>query len=447
MNQYPKKYSNNKWIGYIPKGWKIVNFKQAFKIIYRYPTYYDIEYVEEGISEIRGEALQENGLIMKLEDERYISEETNNLFPSTRLKEGDLVISVRGTMGKVGYVDRRYEGANITANLLRLSPWRHLTHGYYLRYYFLSHLFNQYLEAYSPQTTIKTITMPQLTKIPIVLPPLDLQDETAKYLDKQCAAIDKVIEIKKEQLTILDELRKSTIHKAVTKGLDDNVELVDSGVEWIGKVPNGWKVKRIKRFAKVKRGASPRPIEDQIYFDDDGEYAWVRIQDVTASERYLENTRQRLSELGSSLSVKQFPGDLFISIAGTVGKPVITKIKCCIHDGFIWFENPIFNKEYLYYIFISEGPYQGLGKLGTQLNLNTDTVGQIFIPAPSLDVQGEIVASLDDKCREIKELANNIENQITVLESYRKSLIHECVTGKRRIIKDDLKELANVSGS
>ena len=159
----------------------------------------------------------------------------------------------------------------------------------------------------------------------------------------------------------------------------------DSGVEWIGAIPEDWNVIRIKRLSPVKRGASPRPIHDPKYFDIDGEFAWVRIADLSASEKYLETTTQTLSELGASLSVKRFPGDFFLSIAGTVGKPIITKIKCCIHDGFVYFPQLNINPEYLYYIFSTGLPYQGLGKWGTQLNLNTDTVGEIFIPVPNDD--------------------------------------------------------------
>jgi hypothetical protein len=95
--------------------------------------------------------------------------------------------------------------------------------------------------------------------------------------------------------------------------------------------------KKGKAALPCRRGASPRPIEDSIYFDDEGEYAWVRIADVTASERYLEATTQRLSKLGKAKSVAIEPGELFLSIAATVGKPIITKIKCCIHDGFVYF--------------------------------------------------------------------------------------------------------------
>jgi type I restriction enzyme S subunit len=85
----------------------------------------------------------------------------------------------------------------------------------------------------------------------------------------------------------------------------------DSGIEWIGKVPESWLLKKLRWITSVKRGASPRPIDDEKYFQEDGEYAWVRIADVSACERYLEKTTQRLSELGASLSVKRNPGDFF----------------------------------------------------------------------------------------------------------------------------------------
>jgi type I restriction enzyme S subunit len=201
-----------------------------------------------------------------------------------------------------------------------------------------------------------------------------------------------------------------------------------SGVEWIGEIPEHWYSLRIKRLTNVKRGASPRPIDDPKYFDDNGEFAWVRIADVTASERYLELTTQRLSELGSSLSVKRYPGDFLLSIAGTVGKPIITKIKCCIHDGFVWFPNLKTNPEYLYYIFSTGLPYQGLGKWGTQLNLNTDTVGDIFIPLPQKEETENIVGYLDNKTAQIDKLIANKQRLIELLKEERTAIINQAVT-------------------
>ena len=202
----------------------------------------------------------------------------------------------------------------------------------------------------------------------------------------------------------------------------------DSGIAWIGEVPEHWGVRRIKSFCIVKRGASPRPIDDEKYFDDNGEFAWVRIADASASERYLLSTTQKLSTLGASLSIKRFPDDIFLSIAGTVGKAIITKIKCCIHDGFVWFKNLNYNSELLYYIFESGQPYLGLGKMGTQLNLNTDTVGRIFVPYMNRAEQEQIVKYLDWKCGEVDRIVEVRERQIKLLGELRTSVISRAVT-------------------
>ena len=202
----------------------------------------------------------------------------------------------------------------------------------------------------------------------------------------------------------------------------------DSGVEWLGAIPEDWKVKKLKRVCLVRRGASPRPIDDPVYFDDEGEYAWVRIADVTASGKYLETTTQRLSELGKSKSVSLEPGELFLSIAATVGKPIIARIKCCIHDGFVYFVGLRENREYLFYLFSCGEAYKGLGKLGTQLNLNTDTIGDIYVPLPQPAEQRATVQFLDRETARIDGLVERKERLIELLQEKRTALITRAVT-------------------
>ena len=202
----------------------------------------------------------------------------------------------------------------------------------------------------------------------------------------------------------------------------------DSGVEWIGEIPGHWECIKIKHLSQVQRGASPRPIDDQKYFDDEGEYSWVRISDVTASNKYLECTEQRLSEIGKTLSIPLQPGQLFLSIAGSVGKPIITKINCCIHDGFVYFPYLKECTDFLYYIFTSGQPFLGLGKMGTQLNLNTDTVGSISIPVPPLEEQQAIASFRDRKTAEIDELITKKEDLLKKLDEKRTALITRTVT-------------------
>jgi type I restriction enzyme, S subunit len=202
----------------------------------------------------------------------------------------------------------------------------------------------------------------------------------------------------------------------------------ETGVEWIGEIPSGWDVVSIKRLCSVKRGSSPRPIDDPKFFDEQGEFRWVRISDVSSSERYLEKTTQVLSELGSSLSTKRYPGDIFLSIAGSVGKPIISKIKCCIHDGFVWFDDLNIDSEYLYYIFSLSQCFQGLGKFGTQLNLNTETVGSIKIPLMTHIEQQQIVDHLDKGTTKIDSLIEKTQKKIELLKEQRISLIDQVVT-------------------
>ncbi len=203
----------------------------------------------------------------------------------------------------------------------------------------------------------------------------------------------------------------------------------DSGVDWLGEVPEGWDIVAIKRLSIVQRGASPRPIDDPKYFDDDGTYAWVRISDVTNSSGLLTETTQRLSEIGSNLSVKIKPGDLFVSIAGSVGKPCISAIRACIHDGFIYFPHLTINPKFLYYIFEAGNCFGGLGKLGTQLNFNTDTVGDICISIPKSKSEiTDVIQFIDIETQKIDVLIGEQEKLISLLQEKRQAVISHAVT-------------------
>jgi type I restriction enzyme, S subunit len=202
----------------------------------------------------------------------------------------------------------------------------------------------------------------------------------------------------------------------------------DSGIEWLGDVPDHWEVCSIKWLTPVRRGASPRPIDDEKYFDDEGQFAWVRISDVTASDGVLRETTQRLSELGSSLSVKIKPGELFISIAGTVGSPCISAINACIHDGFVYFPKLNISPQFLYRIFDAGVCYGGLGKWGTQLNLNTDTIGSIRVALPPVNELGDVLAFIDRETGKIDALVEEQRRLIELLKEKRQAVISHAVT-------------------
>ena len=144
----------------------------------------------------------------------------------------------------------------------------------------------------------------------------------------------------------------------------------------------------------------------------------------------MREPTQRLSKRGQSLSVELQPGALFLSIAGSVGKPIITKVKCCIHDGFVYFPQFRGNAEFLYRVFSCGAPFARLGKLGTQLNLNTETVGSICLGWPPFPEQAAIVEYLDKATADIDAAIARTGRQVELVQEYRTRLIADVVTGK-----------------
>ncbi|MBM3911288.1 MAG: hypothetical protein FJ356_06535 [Thaumarchaeota archaeon] len=195
-------------------------------------------------------------------------------------------------------------------------------------------------------------------------------------------------------------------------------------------IPQEWDFITFSDIASIKRGASPRPIEDPRYFGKGR--GWIRIGDVSNSYKYLVKTTDYLSELGESKSVPVNEGDLIMSIAATVGKPIILKMKACIHDGFVTFSNlsSDINTEFLFYLLTKiENKLKSLGQHGTQSNLNADLVSRITFAKPTLKEQQKIAEILSN----IDDLINNLEALIEKKKNIKQGAMQELLTGKRRL--------------
>lgn len=180
----------------------------------------------------------------------------------------------------------------------------------------------------------------------------------------------------------------------------------------------------IGSFAKIRRGASPRPIGDPKYFG--GNVGWVRIVDVTRSKRYLRQTEQYLSPLGEAHSVRVRPNDLIMSICGTIGRPIIIDMEACIHDGFVQFYDVVgTDLDYFYYVlFHAERDFQGMGQPGTQVNLNTSLVGKKEVFRPALPTQQKIA-------RILQTIDRAMEKTEALIEKYQQikaGLMHDLFT-------------------
>lgn len=413
------KDSGVEWIGEVPQSWTLHRHKDNFHFIT--DRCVDTFLLKVGLENIEGQT----GRFLK----------TDNEFDGNgvEFRKNDILFGkLRPYLAKVYLAE--FAG-NAVGDIFVYRP-KHNFSSKFTKYLMLSNRYIDIINSSTAGAKMPRVSSDFIANLPIATPPVKEQLAIVIYLDENTAKIDRQIDLLIQKATQYGKLKQSLINETVTRGLDKSVPMKDSGVEWIGEVPQHWTVKRIKDITLVKRGASPRPIDDPIYFDEHGEYSWVRIADLTASERYLLNTKEKLSTLGASLSVKRYPGNFLLSIAGTVGKPIITKIKCCIHDGFVWFPTLKINPEFLYYIFSTGLPYKGLGKLGTQLNLNTETVGLISMPMPSsFEIEG-IVQYLDTKTTQIDRLIETINKKIEKLKDLRKALINDVVTGKIKVVNE-----------
>ena len=423
---YPEyKDSGVEWLGDIPASWEMRRLKHSASINddalgedtapERAIEYVDIGSVAAGVG------------ITKRESLRY---ETAPSRARRLVRHGDVIVStVRTYLRAIAPIVDPHPDLVVSTGFAVVRPTNELL-GNFAAYALRAPYFVEQVVANSVGVTFPAINASDMACFPIALPSLDQQQAIAEFLDRETRKIDALVVKKRRLIQLLLEKRTALITHAVTKGLDPTAPAKPSGIDWLGDIPAHWEVKKVKHICVVRRGASPRPIDDPSYFADDGEYAWVRISDVTASERYLERTTQRLSELGKSKSVPLSPGELFLSIAATVGKPIITKIKCCIHDGFVYFVGLRQNREYLFYLFSCGEVYKGLGKLGTQLNLNTYTIGDIHLPCPNDEEQQQIVDCLDQRLGELDELTSKVGEAIDRLSEFRTALISAAVTGK-----------------
>jgi len=195
---------------------------------------------------------------------------------------------------------------------------------------------------------------------------------------------------------------------------------------------DGWAEIRLGDLAIIVRGASPRPIDSPHWFDESSSVGWVRISDVTRAGMFLTETQQKLSPAGIAQSRPVDRGSVIMSICATVGRPIITKIDTCIHDGFVVFERPKTSKPFLFYVLQSiENDWSKHGQTGSQMNLNTELIKTTAVSAPESTGEQEQIAStlaaIDD------EIAA-LESKLDKYRQIKQGMMHNLLTGKVRLI-------------
>lgn len=399
-NRYEKyKDSGIAWIGNIPEHWEVKKLGHLY--IPRNEKVSDQDYPALSVTM--------QGVLLQLENVAKTNDGDNRKL----VKIGDFAINSRSDRrGSCGI--SKYDGSVSLINIV-LTPINDMNPVYY-EWLFHSSLFSDeyYRWGHGIVNDLWTTRWQEMKNIQIVAPPLHEQQLIAAYLDQKCGEIDELITLQEEMITKLQSYKQSVITEAVTKGLDKNVPLKDSGIEWIGEFPEHWKVVKIKYLAKIKSGdsiSSNEIIQEGIYevYGGNGLMGYCNKKNVNG----------------------------FNIIIGRVGAlcgnvRLISESKYITDNALILncFDNALY--PYMY-IMLKAANLNNLNTSNAQPLITGSKVLNVSLPIPPLSEQQSITDYLDRKCSEIDELISIKQQKIEKLKDYKKSLIFECVTGKRKV--------------
>ncbi|EFC2638242.1 restriction endonuclease subunit S [Escherichia coli] len=413
--------SGVEWLGDLPSHWDAVKMKFLFK---------DTS-MKNKPNETLLSVTQSQGVVPREWVENRMVMPSGNLESFKFIAKGDFAISLRSFEGGLEYC--HHDGIISPAYTVLKTKKDYLLAGYY-KYLFKSQTFISEL-----QTSIvgiregKNISYEELQYSLLPIPAEEEQTRIANFLDKKTALIDEVISIKEQQISLLKERKQIIIQQAVTQGLDPNVPMKDSGVDWIGKVPAHWEVKKMKFiFDSIQTGTTPVTSEPK-YFD--GDVDWYNPKDLNAG--YLDKSEKTISELAIKHGqAKIFPGDsvLIVGIGATCGKTAYLKSSSAFNQQITGFSSRHENAEFMYYLIsMYSSVMLKVANYTTLPILNNEFFKHFLLPCPSKIEQDRIVGFLRIETLKFEKTIEIQLQQIERLKEYKTTLINSAVTGKIKI--------------
>lgn len=422
------------WLPEIPKGWKIGGLTKFLDNIvdYRGKT---PEKVDEGIFLVTARNIKQGQINYDLSHEYIKTDDYEEVMRRGKPKIGDVLFTTEAPLGEVANVDR--EDIALAQRVIKFRALSEALDNYYLKYWILSHPFQSNLKTFATGSTAEGIKASKLSSLQVILPTIIEQMKIVKFLDKKTLEIDNLVRCKNGLITLLEQQRQSIITEAVTKGLNPNVKMKDSGVEWIGETPEHWDVTKIKYNTYVKGRIGWQGLKSDEFVNEgpflvtgtdfkNGYVNWDTCYHIS-EERYEEAPPIQLRE-----------NDLLITKDGTIGKLAIVKdmpFRAILNSG-VFVTRPVNNKylsKYMYWLLSSNvfDKYISLMETGSTIkHLYQETFVNFSYPLPSIKEQEEIVEYLNVKISEIDNIGHLVKEQILKLKEYRQSLIYEAVTGK-----------------
>jgi type I restriction enzyme S subunit len=439
MEKYIYKDSGVEWLGKVPKHWKVDRIKDKTTAVVGGDWGNDIDSEADGKDIVVLRVADLDDIYFKFED-LTIRKIKEGSFETRKITDRTLIVEKSGggekqLVGRVGY-PKGIDFDAICSNFMAKIEFDNTIDLRFANYLF-STLYKSYLNfPYVQQTTgIQNLNVNYYLTTKTVFPPFLEQKIIADYLDVACVRMDRIIAIKEEQFKKIESYYFARITECTTMGLDKSVKLKPIKSKWIIGIPEHWEVRKTKRVCKVFRGKfSHRPRNDPRFYD--GVYPFIQTGNISRADKYITSYSQTLNDLGLSVS-ELFPsGTLTMTIAANIGDVAILTFDACFPDSIVGFK-PYNNLdlEYLYYLFIGiKQDFLSTAIVTTQMNLNITRIGDVDCIIPPITEQKEIVNYLESLSKMVSEMKNKISSQIDTLKSYRKSLIHECVTGKKQVV-------------
>ena len=420
------KDSGIEWIGQIPKEWEVGQVKQCFARKNEKAQLENPIVLSLARSGVKVRDISTNEGQMAESYFNYNPVEPNDLLinPMDLYSGANCSISnVKGVISPA-YINLRYLGNN--------NPR-------YYDYYFKTQYWSMALFAHGKGVSFDnrwTLNADTLLRYTIPIPPTSEQQKIADYLDKVCGEVDEMVALQETMIEELKAYKQSVITEAVTKGLNPNVPMRNSGIDWIGEIPEHWSTTKIKKIARTNSGSTPRNISD----GENSNIVWIRTTDINDDVVYDSSLHLTSEEYSSASCPMLDEGTCVVAMyggGGTIGKSGMLGVKATINQALCSMEvGDSFTGEYLFCILRSVRYYWMKYAVGTRKdpNINQEIVRNMIIPFPPIDEQRTIASYLGTKCSEIDSLIALKQAKIEELKEYKKSVIYEYVTGKKEVV-------------
>ena len=430
-----KQYDNYKpsgveWLGEIPENWEILRVKDILNVFVPQrdkPQLGDNGFAWVTLEYLKGGVLNLNEVVFAVSKEEIIDKKIR-LVPTFSV--------LASCVGEFSITAINLKPVVINQQIQAFTNFKKLNI-YFFNYKIQSSVYKSYYNSIASETTLKYLNKDKFLLTPILFPLLSEQKEIAHYLDQKTTAIDRKINLLEKKIDRYQALRKSLINETVCRGLDKSVKLKESGIEWIGQVPEHWEVKRLKDL--LRKNITDGPHETPEFINEG--FPFISVDGIVDGELVFDDCRYISKEdfKRYSKKVKIEKDDLFIGKAASTGKIARVKVN---FEFTVW--SPIaviklsknINPIFIEYFFKSEAVQHQIEDLcthNTQKNIAMKDIPKIILAIPFIEEQIEIANYLEIQTQKIDTIISNIKKQIEVLKELRKTLINDVVTGKIRV--------------